>query len=160
EGTISNTAMEMLQTGTPLTTNLVYPHVPLYFASAAMGAGYWVGKLTGQIHSTADLHNAQFPKYDPAIVFVPPRLLFAALSTIDLLLVAFIAYFLYPVRGVALLSALIFNLSTLHLYQSWRYLNVDTIATLMAVGALAATLYFAPREGLGWKRAVAPGLLC
>lgn len=145
---LSGRAARMLQTGDANPHFFEYPSLPIYLTAAGFGLGYLHARARQKVHALADIGTIAYPAYaQPAVVF-PARVLFALLSVSSIVLAAWIAYLGNDVAASLAAVPVLAAISTLYLYLSWTYLNVDIVGAFFVLSTVA---YGARRVEADWR---------
>lgn len=156
---IANEALRILQTGDPNPGWFRYGSLPIYLTSLGMGMGVQAARMAGSLEHAGDVTSVQSPYYSHPEVMLVPRALFALFSIAGLLGAGLLGHALLRRRSAFVLSIAALSCSALYLRHSWKYLNVDIIATSMSLLALAYLVRTADEQTLR-HRVVMPALFC
>jgi len=159
EEAITKPALRILKTGDFNPHTFIYPSLPFYLTAAAFVVGYVNSVSHGDIRDTTELGQISYPFYSPERLVFPAKMLFALLSVIGMALVGIMAYNVFPKKHLIYLPPLLLALSSLYLYQSARYLNVDIIGTFFAVLTIIYIINKLEFDSY-LPKAVLPGILC
>lgn len=138
---IAPAAAEMLKTGDYHPDRLRYPALPKYIAAAAMAVGFVQAAAKEEIRSVAEIASVSFPYYSHPRIVGAARLAFALLSVLAVAATGWIAWLLVGRPGALLTAPLVLLVSDYYFMMSWRYLNVDIVATAFVAAGIVATVY-------------------
>ena len=138
---IAPAAAEILKTGDYHPDRLRYPALPKYIAAAAMAVGFVQAAANEEIRSVAEIASVSFPYYSHPRIVGAGRLAFALLSVLAAAAIGWIAWLLVGRPGALLTAPLVLLVSDYYFMMSWRYLNVDIVATAFVAAGIVATVY-------------------
>lgn len=152
-------ATRILKTGDLDPGIYVYPSLPIYLTTLSMGIGYLNERVNSRISGLDQLHGRVYPYFDHPGVIFPPKVLFALFSILVLLIVALLAYKVTGSYVTLVITPLILSCSSLFMYHSWVYINLDIAASLAVSGILLFFVYSWKKKSWYYK-AFIPGILC
>lgn len=155
---VSGPAQHTLKTGNWHPRDFNYPSLPKYLATAGMAVGFVRGAARGEVATTVRLHNFGFPYYDHPTIMETARQLYAVLAVIGVAATGLAAWLVVKRPAAMVFAPLLLIISPLYFADSWRYLNVDIVASCFATLTLASVLYASYRPSLV-RSAVIPGAL-
>ncbi len=165
EGYLLEPAKNILETGDFNPHNFNYPSLPFYLIAAGLSTGYLTNitqpdTMDSVLNSKQHLSvgRTHYPFYALPNVVKGAKVLFALLSALTLVCIAFIAYRAYGFTSLLFIPAALLGISNFYLYQSWFYLNVDILGAFFAV-LTYASLFANFDKDTYLKRAVLPGAI-
>jgi 4-amino-4-deoxy-L-arabinose transferase-like glycosyltransferase len=159
EPALTAPSLKILKTGDFNPHTFVYPSLPFYLTAASFVVGYVNSVSHREIRNTKELDPVTYPFFSEKRVVFPAKLIFAILSVIGMVLTGVIAYSIIPNRHLIYLGPLLLALSSLYLYHSARYLNVDIIGSFFAILAIFYITLKLKRDSY-LEKALMPGILC
>lgn len=138
---VAPAAAEMLKTGDFHPDRLRYPALPKYIAATAMAVGFVQAAAKEEIRSVAEIASVSFPYYSHPRIVGAARLAFALLSVLAVAATGWIAWLLVGRPGALLTAPLVLLVSDYYFMMSWRYLNVDIVATAFVAAGVVAIVY-------------------
>jgi hypothetical protein len=116
-------------------------------------------RLEGSLEQVDEITSVYHPYYSHPGVSLFPRWLFAIISALGLFALGALARHAFGHRALWVAAPCALLCSNLYLWSSWGYLNVDVIATAMALAALAHLMVSRDSTAL-LHRAIIPALFC
>ena len=138
---IATAAAEVLKTGDFHPGTLKYPALPAYIAALGMAVGFVSAAANDEIGSIDEIGSVAFPRYTHSRIVGAARLTFALLSVFALALTGWLAWMLIGRPGALLTAPLVLFGVDYYFTMSWRYLNVDIVATLFVMAGLVAAVH-------------------
>jgi hypothetical protein len=148
EAEISTRAVGILQTGDFNPHFFEYPSLPIYLTTAGFAVGFLDACAKQKIRNTREIGSVSYPYYEQPTVVYPARATFAVLSSIALALVGIVAFELTQLEVSLVLAPLVASISTVYLYLSWRYLNVDVVGAFFVMTTM---LYALRHRSSNWN---------
>ena len=159
EKEISQRAVGILQTGDFNPHFFEYPSLPIYLATIGFTVGFLDACGKQKIRNSSQIGSVDYPFYSQPTVVHPARVLFAVLSILSL---AFLALITYELTGLAVclfLAPLIASASTVYLFLSWKYLNVDIVGAFFVMATLSYLLWHRDTRW-SYRDSLNAGVLC
>lgn len=144
---IATAAVAVLKTGDYHPGTLRYPALPAYIAALAMAVGFVNAAADADIGGVDEIGSVHFPRYRHPRIVGAARLAFALLSVFALALSGWLAWLLIGRPGALLTAPLVLFVSDYYFTMSWRYLNVDIVATLFVTAGFVAAVHATRNEG-------------
>ena len=150
---IAPPALRVLKTGDYHPGKLKYPALPMYIAAAAMAVGFVQAAANEEVQSVGHIASVSFPYYSHPRVMRAARLTYALLSVLAVAVAGWMAWLLVvpstaelrPWRlrptAVVLTAPFVLLASDYYFMMSWRYLNVDIVATAFVAAGIVALLF-------------------
>lgn len=158
EALITRRAGRILMTGDLNPHFFKYPSLPIYATAVGLGLGYlWDGGQAKGMEPREVGRTSQ-PYYEREGVMLATRMLFALLSLLPLFWIGRMGAKAFKEPAMLFLGPLILGLSSRYLMQSWTYINVDLVGTIVCTGALTYCVATWKKDSL-LHRAILPGLL-
>ncbi len=151
-------ATAILKTGDFNPHYLTYPSLPIYLISGGLTLGFLDAARHVEVRTTKDLAVNGFPYYTQSRIMMPPRLLFAFLSVLGMVLIGLTAWRAFDDLGLLFLAPLVLTLSSEYAFLSQQYLNVDIVGAFTVALVYAYLFLYRDRQGFLYK-SVIPGLL-
>jgi 4-amino-4-deoxy-L-arabinose transferase-like glycosyltransferase len=147
-------ALKMVKTGDFNPHWFRKPTFPIYLIASGYAVGYLHACSKLEMSHTQEISSQVFPFYANRTVVLPSRVLYSGLSVLTMLFIGIIAFKIYKVESLLFLTPLILSFSTLYLYLSWSYLNVDIVGCFFSI-----LLLFFLFQSLDTKNVLAKGIL-
>ena len=153
---IAPAAAQILKTGDYHPGRLRYPALPTYIAAGAMAIGFLQSAADSKIRNVAEIASVTFPRYSHPRIMRAARMTFALFSVLAIAAAGWMAWLLVGRPSALLTASAVLLMSDYFFMMSWRYLNVDIIATAFVTAAILAALYATRLKYSLLRFAVAP----